>query len=115
MARWTLKVRRGSKVTKERFGALDDALAALARTVDEGGDVGRGPARAFAREIAPVAQIAVRAELSGPQRLLAKVHAGVDLRGDGSAEPWTGRVSRRVVEREPGEDAVEALRRALRG
>jgi hypothetical protein len=111
--RWTLTVRRGPKVTKDRYGSLDEALDALAALLDAGDIERRGPARAFLREIEPVAQVAMRAEIAGPQRFFAKVNGGVDVRGDGSAEPFVGRVNRRVVEMRPGERPVDALRRAL--
>jgi hypothetical protein len=110
---WTLTLRRGPKVSKERLDSLDAALDRLARALDQAGGVRRAPARAFAREIEPGAQVAIRAEIAGPQRWLPKVRAGVDLRGDGSPEAWTGRVSKQVVERRDGEGAVDALRRVL--
>ncbi|HUA46893.1 MAG TPA: hypothetical protein VMA77_16790 [Solirubrobacteraceae bacterium] len=54
-----------------------------------------------------------RAELSGPERRLAKVHAGIDVHGDGSSEAYLGRVRRRALEPRSGEAAISALRRAL--
>lgn len=59
------------------------------------------------REFEPAQQVALRAELKGPRGL----RAGIDLRGDGSAEAWTGRLGRRVVEQQAGEDVYAALRR----
>jgi hypothetical protein len=61
------------------------------------------------REFEPVQQVAARAELRCPGGL----RAGLDVRGDGSAEAYTGRLRRSLVEQEPGEDAIAALRRAV--
>ncbi|HEY8581881.1 MAG TPA: hypothetical protein VIL49_03010 [Capillimicrobium sp.] len=110
---WKLTVRSGPKVDVSRHASRDAALDALAGAAGEAGDVRRGATKAFVRDIQPGAQVPVRLEVSGPQRLLARVRGGVDLRGDGSAQAWTGRLSKQVVEPVGGESAVDALRRAL--
>ena len=103
--------RVGPKVEHARFDALGPALDAVERRLTELGPGARRTSRSFlGRDFEPVQQVAARAELSGPRRL----RAGVDLRGDGSAEAWTGRLRRRVVEPRPGEDAHAALRALLR-
>ena len=110
-AAYTLTVRSRAKVHKEGHGELDLALAALERT---GNDLAKAAdARpvggSVIRRIEPVQQVVARLELRGPGRL----RAGVDVRGDGSSEAYTGRVRRRLVDQRPGEDAYGALRRAL--
>ena len=75
------------------------------RAADPAGPGHRG---AVAVHVEPGDQIAVRAELRGPG-----VKAGVDVRGDGSVEAWTGRVRRREIAAQDGETPYEALRRAV--
>jgi hypothetical protein len=62
------------------------------------------------RKIEPVQQVSARIELSGPGRL----RAGVDVRGDGSSEAFTGRMRRQVVDQRRGESAYDALKRVVK-
>lgn len=114
MPGYRLTVRDGPKVERSQHATLDGALDALAvRVAELLGRPPRGPIDTRLRRFEPAAQVVARAEVRGPQRLLPRVRAGVDVRGDSSAEAWTGRTSRRVVEQRPGESPVAALRRAL--
>ncbi|MCW2966314.1 MAG: hypothetical protein JWM71_86 [Solirubrobacteraceae bacterium] len=72
-----------------------------------GGQVRSEPQSFMGREFQPAQQVAARAEVKGPRGL----RVGIDVRGDGTAQAWTGRIGRRVVEEQPGEDAYAALRR----
>jgi hypothetical protein len=110
--RFTLTIRNGPKVERRRFDALEPALDELEQRMRALANTERrDPIDLRYREFAPVQQVMARAELAGPGRL----RAGIDLRGDGSAEAFTGRLRRRLVEQEAGETPYEALRRALSG
>jgi hypothetical protein len=112
MARYTVTVRHRGAVDRDRHESLDAALLALETRLDALVAAERRAAeRGLAREYAPVQQVAVRGEVTGPGGL----RGGVDVRGDGSTEAYTGRLRRRLVERRAGETAYEALRRALGG
>lgn len=106
---WTVKVRAGSRVERAKHEDLDAALAEVeARGRElEGSATGRAVKSPIGREYEPVQQVVARIELSGPGR----VRAGVDVRGDGSTECWTGRLTRTLVEQRRGESAYDALRR----
>jgi hypothetical protein len=107
---WKLTVRSGSQVQRARFATLQDAEGELRARLEElRPGARRGTAHAFLREFAPGEQVPARLELRGPGRR----SGGLDLRGDGSVTAWTGRVSKRVVEPDGGEDVVAALTRAL--
>src|SRR3954470_839278 len=112
MTRYSITVRRRGATDRERFATLDEALVALEARLDGLSRAERrGTERGLPRDYAPVAQVAVRGEVAGP----AGLRGGVDLRGDGSAEAYTGRLRRRLVERGSGETAYEALRRGPGG
>jgi hypothetical protein len=111
---WRLNVRAGPKVDKDRFDGLAPALDELERRGRELVKTApRGEIDVMTRQFEPVQQVAARLEVSGPQALLPKTHAGVDVRGDGSVEAYVGRVRRVVVDQRNGEDAFAALRRVL--
>jgi hypothetical protein len=108
---FTVTTRVGPKVDKERHEDLETAIAAVeARGRELSEDANAQALKpALMRRFEPVQQVLARIELSGPG-----VRGGVDVRGDGSAEGYTGRFRRRLVEQRGGESAYEALRRALR-
>jgi hypothetical protein len=113
---WRLTVRAGPRVKRAWFDDLDEALATLeARVHDLVGTARREPVDVRYRRFEPVQQVTARVEVAGPQRLLAAVRAGIDVRGDGSTEAYVGRVRRRVLEQHQHESALDALRRELLG
>ena len=106
---WRVTVRNGPKVETLRAGTREEALDLVER---EGrvlsARAGRGTVDLRMRTFTPQQQVAARVELAGPG-----VRAGIDVRGDGSAEAWTGRVRRRVIEQRDRESPYDALRRAV--
>ena len=108
---YTLTVRSDARVKKQGHPDLETALGALEQIARE--LASRAEARpaggTLIRRMEPVQQVVARIELSGPRRL----RAGVDVRGDGSSEAFTGRVRRTVVQQRPRETSYDALRRAL--
>ena len=110
MAGYKLQVRVGARVENERFTGLDEALEVLERRGRElAATADRHVIDVRTRRFEPVQQVVGRLELSGPGRM----RAGIDVRGDGSSECFTGRVRRSLVEPRGGESAYDALRRTL--
>jgi hypothetical protein len=111
LRRYKVVVRDGAKVQRLRAESLSDALDLVetrARELSDGAGAGAVGGKLL-RRFEPIQQVAARVELAGPRRL----RAGVDVRGDGSVESYTGRVRRELIEQRAGESAYDALRRTL--
>ncbi|MGZ4202862.1 MAG: hypothetical protein ACXVRH_12465 [Thermoleophilaceae bacterium] len=111
MKRYRVVIRQEGKVERlksDSLAAAVDLVEARARELADGAE-SRTVGGKLLRRFEPIQQVTARLELAGPRRL----RAGVDVRGDGSVESYTGRVRRELIEQRDGEDAYEALRRTL--
>jgi hypothetical protein len=108
-------VRVGSRVEKHSAASLEEALDVLEREarVLAGSEARRAPVQRGKRSYEPIQQVGARVDVKGPQRLFPSVQGGVDVRGDGSIEAWTGGVRREVVSQDGGETPFGALGRRL--
>lgn len=113
MAAYRITIRSGAKVRNERAEELGEALRAVerhGRELEDGASA-HAVGGTLVRKYEPVQQVVGRIELAGPRRL----RAGIDVRGDGSAEAFTGRLRRTLVVQLAGESPYDALRRELSG
>jgi hypothetical protein len=102
-----LVVRLKGRVAREKYPTLDEALDALevrGRELQRTTRAKPVDTKVLGR-YEPAQQVSARLELSG--------RGGVDIRGDGSASAFTGRVRRLPVQERGTESAYDALRRAL--
>lgn len=111
MSGYRLTTRRGPKVERDRFDSLGEALDTIeARAAELAGEADRAAVDLKVRRFEPVQQVYARIELAGPRRL----RAGIDVRGDGSTEAWSGRLRKRLIEQRGEEAAAVALSRFVR-
>lgn len=111
---WTVTVRASARVERLRFDEVERALAELeSRGKELSAEASKQPLKTRLKRYEPVQQVYGRLEVSGPERLVPSVRAGVDVRGDGSVEAYLGRVRRTVIEQQKGESPFDALRRAV--
>ena len=108
---YRLTIRTEGQVERHKLDSLDTALAEVeSRGRDKQRTTRAGPVDTkILGRYEPAQLVAARLELSGPRGL----RAGVDVRGDGSATAYTGRVRRQPIEERGDESPYEALRRTL--
>ena len=112
MAGYTLTVRHGPRVERERFDDLGAAVERLRRRAEE--VRGEGPLDAVSafRDYEPGQRVAARLELSTGGWLRGR-EAGVDVMGDGTVVAYSGGIRKRPLDAGQGRSAFEAVRAAL--
>ena len=111
MAIFKVTIRQEGKTERFTRDALEPALDLLEFELRAlAGSSRRDALSGIARQYEPGEIVAVRGEIAG-----RRVRGGVDVRGDGSSEAFTGRVRRSLVTARDGESAYDALRRTLMG
>jgi len=106
---WRVTVRIGPEVEKLRAETAEEALDAVELNARAASNTERRETVDMrVRRYEAGDQVAGRVELNGPG-----VAVGVDVRGDGGIQAWTGRWRRRPLKLEDGETPFEGLRRVV--
>ena len=104
---WKVTVRIGPKVERTKTDDLSEALDEVELNARAASNTERRRTiDTRVRRYEAGDQVAARVELRGPG-----VAVGIDVRGDGGVQAWTGRWRRRPLELADGETPFEAVRR----
>ncbi len=109
---WRVTIRHGSKVGREKFGSLDEAIDDVRHRVEEIRREGGLPAISAFREHPPGQRVHARIEISGPG-LIRSPEGGIDVMGDGSAIAYTGAIRKETIGADTLDDAFARLQEAL--
>ena len=109
---WKVTIRHGSKVGREKFATLDDAIAEARRRVKEIQHEDRLPTITVFRKHTPDQRVNARIEISGPG-MFRSPEGGIDVMGDGHAIAYTGAIRKETIEADSLDDAFVGLREAL--
>jgi hypothetical protein len=112
MAKIRLTVRHGSRVKRESFDVLEEAIEAARLAAEEIRAKGPLDSVSMLREFTSADRVAARIEISQGGLLRSRA-AGVDVMGDGSLVPFAGGVGRQPLEAAGGETAFDAVSREL--
>lgn len=110
--RYTLTVRHGPEVRRERMESLEQAIDQLQRRAQQ--IRSEGPLRKVSslRDFEPEQRVHARLEISTGGILRGR-DAGVDVMGDGTLVPYRGGVRRTELRLQEGQSPFEAVGEAL--
>jgi len=112
LAKWKVTVRIDSDVSKQIFGDLDSAMAAVEAAAEEAlADGPLGTVKAF-RDYSPDQLVKARIEVSG-KGLFKPPTAGLDIQGDGGMLAFSGGIVRKPLEANSRKQVFAAIRQAL--
>jgi hypothetical protein len=111
---WKVTVRHGSRVKRERFETLAEALDGARARVDAVRREGGLPEISAFREYAPDQRVHARIEISGPG-LIRSPEGGLDVTGDGSVVAYKGAIRKQPLDAGSLDGAFARLREALDG
>ena len=109
---YRLTIRHGSKVSRDKFASLDEAIAAMREHAERIRSEGGLPALHMFRTYEPGARVHARLEISTGGALRGR-DAGVDVMGDGSLVPYRGGVFRKPLEPATDESPFDSVAAAL--
>ena len=112
MGSWKVTVRHGSRVRREKFGSLEEAIADARLRVDEVRREDRLPPISMLRDFTPEERVQARIEISGPGVIRAP-EGGIDVMGDGHAIAYTGAIRKRQIDADSLDGAFERLQDEL--
>jgi hypothetical protein len=112
VGKWKVTIRHGSRVGREKFDSLDEAIDEARRRVDDVRREDRLPPIEVFRKHAPGQRVNARIEISSPG-LIRSREGGIDVMGDGHAIAYTGAVRKETIDADGLDDAFERLRSAL--
>ena len=112
MAAYTLTVRHGASVEREKHDEVADAVRELRRSAERVLGDGRLATVKMLREFEPADRVAARLEISTGGWLRGR-SAGVDVMGDGSVVAFRGGMHRMPLEPRHDETPYDAVRRDL--
>ena len=110
---WKVTIRYGSKVGREKFDSLEEAIDDARRRVEEIRRDGGLPAISAFREHPPDQRVQARIEISGPGFFRSR-EGGIDVMGDGSAIAYTGAIRKETIGADSLDDALDRLREDLK-
>ena len=113
MAAFTLTIRNGPRVEREKFDSLEPAIAELRRRAEEILGEGRLPDVSAFRDYSSEQRVKARLEIS-TGRMLKRREAGIDVMGDNSLVAFSGGVFRNPIEGVGEADFEAAIADALR-